>query len=62
MHLISLARQWFDSHPSLSWTAGHQSKAAVRGQRRDRSGIGYITKIEMNDDVGARLCEAVEGL
>lgn len=53
------ARQWFDSHPTLTWTQAHQSKAAVRGQRRDRSGIGYITKIEEipNEEVGSRICE-----
>ncbi|CAJ1429999.1 unnamed protein product, partial [Effrenium voratum] len=51
------ARQWFDSHPTLTWTPAHQSKAAVRGQRRDRSGIGYITKMEEGDDAGSRVCE-----
>ncbi|CAE7481081.1 KIF13B [Symbiodinium microadriaticum] len=54
------ARQWFESHPTLSWTTAHQSKAAVRGQRRDRSGIGYITKIEEvvgGDEALARVCE-----
>eukprot|EP00913_Durusdinium_trenchii_P009962 g9349.t1 len=53
------ARQWFDSHPTLTWTQAHQSKAAVRGQRRDRSGIGYITKIEdaAEDSSGSRVCE-----
>eukprot|EP00403_Amphidinium_massartii_P030152 CAMPEP_0178404362 /NCGR_PEP_ID=MMETSP0689_2-20121128/17843_1 /TAXON_ID=160604 /ORGANISM="Amphidinium massartii, Strain CS-259" /LENGTH=721 /DNA_ID=CAMNT_0020025341 /DNA_START=132 /DNA_END=2295 /DNA_ORIENTATION=+ len=35
----------FEAHPYLSWTQAHQSKAAVRGQRRDRSAIGYIKTI-----------------
>mmetsp|Transcript_65141 Transcript_65141/g.121421 ORF Transcript_65141/g.121421 Transcript_65141/m.121421 type:complete len:733 (-) Transcript_65141:41-2239(-) len=35
----------FEVHPYLSWTQTHQSKAAVRGQRRDRSAIGYIRTI-----------------
>eukprot|EP00927_Polykrikos_kofoidii_P014275 TRINITY_DN16246_c0_g1_i2.p1 TRINITY_DN16246_c0_g1~~TRINITY_DN16246_c0_g1_i2.p1 ORF type:complete len:380 (+),score=68.58 TRINITY_DN16246_c0_g1_i2:284-1423(+) len=39
------ARAIFEAHPYLSWTQAHQSKAAVRGQRRDRSGIGCMRAI-----------------
>lgn len=34
------ARELVAAHPHLSWTSGHQSKYNVRGQRKDRSGIG----------------------
>eukprot|EP00929_Paragymnodinium_shiwhaense_P124196 TRINITY_DN9926_c0_g1_i1.p1 TRINITY_DN9926_c0_g1~~TRINITY_DN9926_c0_g1_i1.p1 ORF type:complete len:846 (+),score=180.96 TRINITY_DN9926_c0_g1_i1:142-2679(+) len=42
------ARDFFDEHPYLVWTPNHQSKAAVRGQRRDKSSVGYIrTSVEI---------------
>lgn len=34
------AREIIDEHPFLTWTAAHQTKWAVRGQRRDKSGVG----------------------
>jgi len=36
------AKELVDAHPYLAWTPAHQSKWAVRGQRRDRSGVGRI--------------------
>eukprot|EP00927_Polykrikos_kofoidii_P008620 TRINITY_DN13593_c0_g1_i1.p1 TRINITY_DN13593_c0_g1~~TRINITY_DN13593_c0_g1_i1.p1 ORF type:complete len:257 (+),score=54.46 TRINITY_DN13593_c0_g1_i1:25-795(+) len=36
------AKEFFEGHPYLCWTQAHQSKASVRGQRRDKSGICWI--------------------
>lgn len=36
------AKELIEAHAYLQWTKHHQSKAAVRGQRRDRSTIGRI--------------------
>lgn len=39
------ARELVSMHPYLCWTPAHQSKYNVRGQRRDRSGIGRTRQI-----------------
>lgn len=36
------AREFVEGHPHLSWTSAHQSKQIVRGQQRDRSGVGRV--------------------
>lgn len=38
------AREVIEAHSGLAWTPAHQSKSLVRGQRRDRSGIGKISR------------------
>jgi len=39
------AKELFQAHLYLAWTSAHQSKAAVRGQRRDNSSIGHTRAI-----------------
>ncbi|CAE8698495.1 unnamed protein product, partial [Polarella glacialis] len=56
----SNCKQCFDMQSHISWSQAHASKAAVRGQRRDRSGVGYITKesiINPDSDPPEKECE-----
>jgi len=42
VQLTLQAREITAAHPHLTWTQQHQTKYNVRGQRKDRSGIGRI--------------------
>jgi len=37
------AKSFFEGHPHATWTSAHQSKAAVRGSRKNADGVGFIT-------------------